>query len=77
MPTVRPFSPSSTMPRMTQMVRLSASPSLKSVRPADICLTVTFFASACRFSRFIPSSGVRERSSSTLTSRASDDMRKC
>ena len=77
MPTVRPCSEISTRPRMTQMVRLSLSPSLKSVRPAVICLTVTFLASACRFSRFIPSSGVRVLSSSTLTSRASDDMRKC
>src|SRR5262245_59107851 len=74
MPTVRLCSLSSTSPLMTQMVRLSVSPSLNSVRPAVISLRVTFFASACRFSRFMPSSGVRERSSSTLTSWESDDM---
>ena len=46
MPMVRPRSLSSTSPLMTQIVRLSASPSLNSVRPAANCLTVTFFASA-------------------------------
>src|SRR5689334_6010389 len=75
MPMVRPFSLTSTSPLTIQMVRLSASPSLNSVRPAVICLTVTFFASAFRFSRFMPSSGVRERSSSTLTSWESDMAR--
>ena len=44
-------------PLISHRVRLSVSPCWKSARPLVRVLTITFFASAVRFSRFIASSG--------------------
>ena len=61
-PTLRSPSLTSSTPLTSQMVRLSLSPTLNSARPADRVRTVTFLASAARFSRFMPSSGAKLRS---------------
>jgi hypothetical protein len=56
---LRSFSFTSTLPLTSHTVRLSVSPWLNSTRPADKVRTLTFLASAARFSRFIASSGAK------------------